>query len=73
MSRRPRKEIVPPVDANWPTPDEIAARAASIRRDWSPAQLRTRAGIAPDTNSVEIPVTSFGALDGRGSLAIDHD
>lgn len=52
-------------EGNWPTPDEIAERAASIRAEWSRRQLRTRAGLSPDENSVEITVVSPGALDGR--------
>lgn len=67
MRQRPR----PNVEINWPTPDEIAERAASIRSEWSPRQLRTRAGLSPDENSVEISVISPGALDGRRVSTID--
>jgi hypothetical protein len=61
----------PNVDATWPTPEEIAQRAASIRADWSPRQLRTRAGLSPDENSVEIALVSPGALDGRRSSTVE--
>ncbi|HQU43366.1 MAG TPA: hypothetical protein PK867_11185 [Pirellulales bacterium] len=65
MRPRPR----PNVDTNWPTPDEIAERTASIRSQWSPHQLRVRAGLSPEENAVEITVVSPGALDGRrGSI-----
>lgn len=67
MRPRPR----PNDEGNWPTPDEIAQRAASIRAQWSPRQLRTRAGQSPDENSVEINVVSPGALDGRRTTTID--
>jgi hypothetical protein len=65
MRRRPR----PNNDSHWPTPDEIAQRASSIRRTWCSYQLRVRAGLSPDENAVEIAVVTPGALDGRrGSL-----
>lgn len=67
MRPRPR----PNVETNWPSPDEIAERAASIRADWSPRQLRTRAGLSPDENSVEISLVSPGALDGRRVSTVD--
>lgn len=67
MRPRPR----PNEEGNWPTPDEIAERAASIRAEWSPRQLRTRAGLAPEENSVEINVISPGALDGRRLSTIE--
>jgi hypothetical protein len=59
------------VDANWPTPDEIAQRAATIRAEWSPRQLRTRAGLSPDEFSVEITLVSPGALDGRRPSTVE--
>jgi hypothetical protein len=61
----------PNAESNWPTPDEIAERAASIRAEWSPRQLRTRAGLSPDENSVEIALVSPGALDGRRVSTVD--
>ncbi|MGH7137158.1 MAG: hypothetical protein ACREHD_15560 [Pirellulales bacterium] len=65
MRQRPR----PNDETNWPTPDEIAQRAASIRSQWSPHQLRVRAGLSSEENAVEIAVVAPGALDGRrGSL-----
>ena len=67
MRTRPR----PNVEGNWPTPDEIAERAAAVRSEWSPRQLRTRAGLSPDENSVEITVVSPGAIDGRRVSTID--
>lgn len=67
MRSRPR----PNEEGNWPTPDEIAERAASIRSEWSPRQLRTRAGLSPEENSVEINVISPGALDGRRLSTVD--
>ncbi|HVX16042.1 MAG TPA: hypothetical protein VHC22_32960 [Pirellulales bacterium] len=67
MRSRPR----PNVEGNWPTPAEIAERAASIRSEWSPRQLRTRAGLSPDENSVEMTVVSPGALDGRRNSPTD--
>jgi hypothetical protein len=67
MRRRPR----PNLDVNWPTQEEIAQRAASIRAEWSPRQLRTRAGLSPDENSVEIVLISPGALDGRRASTMD--
>lgn len=66
MQARPR----PNDEVNWPTPDEIAERAASIRSEWSPRQLRTRAGLSPD-ESVEIALVTPGALDGRRVSTID--
>lgn len=67
MRTRPR----PNVDAAWPSPEEIAQRAASIREEWSPRQLRTRAGLSPDENSVEIILVSPGALDGRRASTVE--
>ena len=68
MPARPR----PNDETNWPTPDEIAERAASIRSQWSPRQLRTRAGLSPD-GSIEISLVSLGALDGRRVATIDFN
>lgn len=67
MRARPR----PNGESNWPSPDEIAERAATIRAEWSPRQLRTRAGLSPDENSVEIALVSPGALDGRRVSTVD--
>ena len=67
MRARPR----PNVETNWPSPDEIAERAATIRAEWSPRQLRTRAGLSPDENSVEIVLVSPGAIDGRRVSTVD--
>ncbi|HWB13159.1 MAG TPA: hypothetical protein VG826_28295 [Pirellulales bacterium] len=61
----------PNADAHWPTPEEIAQRAASIRAEWSPRQLRTRAGLSPDENSVEITLVTPGALDGRRASTVE--
>ncbi|HVA48867.1 MAG TPA: hypothetical protein VNH11_21045 [Pirellulales bacterium] len=61
MRPRPR----PNVETYWPTPDEIAARAAAVRSTWSPHQLRVRAGLSPEENAVEIATVTPGALDGR--------
>lgn len=66
-----RSRLRPNDEGNWPTPDEIAERAASIRLEWSPRQLRTRAGLSPEENSVEVNVVSPGALDGRRVSTID--
>ena len=60
-----RKRSRPNTEPTWPTPDEIAERAAFIRSEWSPRQLRTRAGLPPEENSVEVMLVSPGALDGR--------
>lgn len=67
MRKRPR----PNVEPTGPSPDEIAARAEYIRSSWSPRQLRTRAGLPPDENSVEIMLVSPGALDGRRAAPVE--
>lgn len=66
-----RKRSRPNVEQNWPTPDEIAERAAQVRMEWSPRQLRTRAGLSPDENSVDVMLVSPGAIDGRRTSTVD--
>jgi hypothetical protein len=68
MSPRNRRRI----QANWPTPEEIATRTAAIRASWGPHQFRVRSGLPDCENAVEIAVVAPGALDGRrGSLDFD--
>ncbi|HVA46457.1 MAG TPA: hypothetical protein VNH11_08795 [Pirellulales bacterium] len=66
-----RKRARPNVEHPWPTPDEIAERAAQVRSEWSARQLRTRAGLSPEENSVEVMLVSPGAIDGRRTSTID--
>lgn len=60
-----RRNVAP----NSPTPEEISRRTAMIRSQWSRRQQRTRAGLPPDENSLEIAVVPSGVFNTRRGFA----
>ncbi|MEX2560253.1 MAG: hypothetical protein WD403_10085 [Pirellulales bacterium] len=55
-----RRRMTP---SNWPSPDEVARRAAAVRATWSETERYRRTSLLPD--SVQLAREILGGLENR--------
>jgi len=53
-----------------PSPDEIAARCAEIRKTWGPARRRRMKRQRERVVAWKLPITTLGTVDGDGMTAV---